>query len=165
MIIDCHGHYTTAPKPLRDWRQRQIDALKDSSLAPKAPPVISDDEIRESLEGAQLQSMRDRGVDLTFFSPIAGVIPPEATAPALVIVGYFMMSTAAEIDWKDPGIGIPVLLTIIVMPFTYSITNGVGAGFLAYVLIAVLRGKAREVHPLLYVVAAIFAWYFIHGVV
>ncbi len=50
MIIDCHGHYTTAPKPLRDWRQRQIDSLKDSSLAPKAPPVISDDEIRESLE-------------------------------------------------------------------------------------------------------------------
>jgi AGZA family xanthine/uracil permease-like MFS transporter len=100
-----------------------------------------------------------------FFSPIAGVIPPEATAPALVIVGYFMMSTAAEIDWKDPGIGIPVLLTVIVMPFTYSITNGVGAGFLAYVAIAVLRGKGREVHPLLYVVAAIFAWYFVHGVV
>jgi adenine/guanine/hypoxanthine permease len=100
-----------------------------------------------------------------FFSPIAGVIPPEATAPALVIVGYLMMSTAAEIDWKDPGVGIPVLLTVIVMPFTYSITNGVGAGFLAYVVIAVLRGKARDVHPLLYVVAAIFAWYFIHGVV
>jgi AGZA family xanthine/uracil permease-like MFS transporter len=100
-----------------------------------------------------------------FFSPVAGVIPPEATAPALVIVGYLMMSTAAEVDWKDPGVGIPVLLTVIVMPFTYSITNGVGAGFLAYVMIAVLRGKAREVHPLLYVVAAIFAWYFIHGVV
>ena len=72
MIIDCHGHYTTAPKPLRDWRQRQIDALKDSSLAPKAPPVMSDDEIRASLEGAQLKSMRDRGVDFTIFSPIAG---------------------------------------------------------------------------------------------
>jgi 4-oxalmesaconate hydratase len=72
MIIDCHGHYTTAPKPLRDWRQRQIDSLKDSSLAPKKAPVISDDEIRESLEGAQLKSMRDRGVDFTIFSPIAG---------------------------------------------------------------------------------------------
>src|SRR5258706_581652 len=57
MIIDCHGHYTTAPKPLRDYRQRQIDSLKDSSLTPKAPPVISDDQIRESLEGAQLKSM------------------------------------------------------------------------------------------------------------
>ncbi len=100
-----------------------------------------------------------------FFSPIAGVIPPEATAPALVIVGYFMMTLVRDIDWGDPGIGIPALLTIVMMPFTYSITNGVGAGFLSYVVIAVLRGKAREVHPLLYVVAAIFAWYFIHGVV
>ncbi len=72
MIIDCHGHYTTAPKPLKDWRQRQIDSLKDSAPTPKAPPVISDDEIRESLQGAQLQSMRDRGVDFTIFSPIAG---------------------------------------------------------------------------------------------
>ncbi|MGZ4149992.1 MAG: NCS2 family permease [Actinomycetota bacterium] len=100
-----------------------------------------------------------------FFSPIAGVIPPEATAPALVIVGYFMMTLVRDIDWSDPGMGIPALLTIVMMPFTYSITNGVGAGFLSYVVIAVLRGKAREVHPLLYVVAAIFAWYFIHGVV
>ncbi|HZM44057.1 MAG TPA: amidohydrolase family protein [Burkholderiales bacterium] len=72
MIVDIHGHYTTAPKPLKDWRQRQIDSLKDSALAPKAPPVISDDEIRESLEGAQLKAMRDRGVDFTIFSPIAG---------------------------------------------------------------------------------------------
>ena len=72
MIIDCHGHYTTAPKPLKDWRQRQIDGLKDSALNPKAPPVISDDEIRASLETAQLKSMRDRGVDFTIFSPIAG---------------------------------------------------------------------------------------------
>jgi 4-oxalmesaconate hydratase len=72
MIIDCHGHYTTAPKPLKDWRQRQIDSLKDTALTPKAPPVMSDDEIRESLETAQLKSMRDRGVDFTIFSPIAG---------------------------------------------------------------------------------------------
>ena len=100
-----------------------------------------------------------------FFSPIAGVIPPEATAPALVIVGYFMMRIVKEIDWADAGIGIPALLTIVMMPFTYSITNGVGAGFLSYTVIAVLRGKARDVHPLMYIVAAIFAWYFIHGVV
>jgi AGZA family xanthine/uracil permease-like MFS transporter len=98
-----------------------------------------------------------------FFSPIAGVIPPEATAPVLVIVGYFMMQSVGEIDWRDPAIGIPALLTIVMMPFTYSITNGVGAGFLAYVVIKVLQGKARDVHPLLYLVAAIFAWYFVHG--
>jgi AGZA family xanthine/uracil permease-like MFS transporter len=100
-----------------------------------------------------------------FFSPIAGVIPPEATAPALVLVGYFMMTLAKDISWSDPGIGIPVLLTIVMMPFTYSITNGVGAGFLSYTVIAVLRGKWKEVHPLMYVVSGIFAWYFIHGVV
>jgi AGZA family xanthine/uracil permease-like MFS transporter len=100
-----------------------------------------------------------------FFSPIAGVIPPEATAPALVIVGYFMMTIVKDIEWSDPGIGIPALVTILFMPFTYSITNGVGAGFLTYVVIAVLRGRAKDVHPLLYVVAAIFAWYFVHGVV
>jgi AGZA family xanthine/uracil permease-like MFS transporter len=100
-----------------------------------------------------------------FLSPIAGVIPAQATAPILVIVGYFMMTLVKEIDWSDPGIGIPALLTIVVMPFTYSITNGVGAGFLAYTVIAVLRGRWRDVHPLLYVVAAVFAWYFVHGVV
>jgi AGZA family xanthine/uracil permease-like MFS transporter len=98
-----------------------------------------------------------------FFSPIAGVIPPEATAPVLVLVGYFMMRAVGEIDWRDPSIGIPAMLTIVMMPFTYSITNGVGAGFLAYVVIKVLQGKARDVHPLLYLVAAIFLWYFVRG--
>jgi len=100
-----------------------------------------------------------------FVSPLAGVIPPEATAPVLVIVGYFMMTLVKDIDWADPAMGISVLLTIIVMPFTYSITNGVGAGFLFYTVVQVLRGRWREVHPLMYVVAAIFAWFFIHGVV
>jgi adenine/guanine/hypoxanthine permease len=100
-----------------------------------------------------------------FLSPIAGVIPAEATAPVLVIVGYFMMQSVGEIDWRDPGVGIPALLTIVMMPFTYSITNGVGAGFLSYVVIKVLQGKIRDVHPLLYVVAGIFAWYFIHGLI
>jgi AGZA family xanthine/uracil permease-like MFS transporter len=98
-----------------------------------------------------------------FFSPIAGIIPPEATAPILVIVGYFMMQSVGQIDWRDPAMGIPALLTIVMMPFTYSITNGVGAGFLSYVVIKVLQGKFRDVHPLLYFVAAIFGWYFFHG--
>jgi AGZA family xanthine/uracil permease-like MFS transporter len=100
-----------------------------------------------------------------FLSPIAGIVPSVATAPVLVIVGYFMMTLVKDIDWSDPGIGIPALLTIGLMPFTYSITNGVGAGFVSYTVIAVLRGRARDVHPLLYVVSAIFVWYFVHGVV
>ena len=100
-----------------------------------------------------------------FFSPIAGIIPAEATAPALVVVGYFMMTLSKDIDWTDAGIGIPALLTIVMMPFTYSITNGVGAGFLSYTVIAVLRGKGKDVHPLMYAVAAVFAWYFVHGAI
>ena len=72
MIIDCHGHYTTAPKELADWREQQIAALKDPILNPtKASLKISDDQIRESLEGAQLKMQRERGTDLTIFSPRA----------------------------------------------------------------------------------------------
>ena len=100
-----------------------------------------------------------------FFSPIAAVIPPEATAPVLVIVGYFMMTLVREIDWPDPGIGVPALLTIVTMPFTYSITNGVGAGFLSYTVIALLRGRWKDIHPLMFLVSIVFAWYFIHGIV
>jgi 4-oxalmesaconate hydratase len=72
MIIDCHGHYTTAPKALEQWRQRQIAALQDKSATPsKGSLAISDDEIRESLESAQLKLQRERGTDLTIFSPRA----------------------------------------------------------------------------------------------
>jgi 4-oxalmesaconate hydratase len=72
MIIDCHGHYTTAPKQLEAWRQRQIAALEDKSHRPsKGSLSISDDEIRQSLEGAQLKLQRERGTDLTIFSPRA----------------------------------------------------------------------------------------------
>jgi len=98
-------------------------------------------------------------------SPLAGMVPKVATAPVLVIVGYFMMTLVKDISWNDPSIGIPALLTIVVMPFTYSITNGVGAGFTSYVVIQMLRGKWKDVHPLMYVVAAVFGWYFFHGVV
>jgi AGZA family xanthine/uracil permease-like MFS transporter len=98
-----------------------------------------------------------------FLSPIAGVIPPEATAPVLIVIGYFMMVLVRDIDWGDPGIGIPALLTIGMMPFTFSITNGVGAGFIAYTIIAVARGRFREVHWLMYLVSAVFVWYFVRG--
>jgi AGZA family xanthine/uracil permease-like MFS transporter len=99
-----------------------------------------------------------------FLSPLAGVIPPEATAPVLIVVGYFMMRGIGEIEWRDPAVGIPALLTIGLMPFTYSITNGVGAGFVAYTAIRVLQGRFRDVHPLMYVVTAGFLFYFLRGV-
>ena len=73
MIIDCHGHYTTAPKSLEAFRQKQIDSLKDARLSPaKDSLIIRDDEIRDSIEGAQLRIQRERGTNLTVFSPRAG---------------------------------------------------------------------------------------------
>jgi AGZA family xanthine/uracil permease-like MFS transporter len=98
-----------------------------------------------------------------FFSPIAAIVPPEATAPVLVIVGYFMMKSVGRIDWRDPGIGIPALLTMTLMPFTYNITNGIGAGFIAYTAIRVLQGRWRDVHPLMYGVSIVFVYYFWKG--
>jgi len=71
MIIDCHGHYTTAPRELQTYRERQIAGLKDPSLAPSEAPKITDDQIRQSLENAQLKFQRDRGTDVTIFSPRA----------------------------------------------------------------------------------------------
>jgi AGZA family xanthine/uracil permease-like MFS transporter len=100
-----------------------------------------------------------------FLSPIAGMIPPEATAPVLVIVGYFMMTLVRDIEWAEPGIGIPALLTIGMMPFTFNITNGVGAGFVSYTVIAALTGRWKQVHWLLYLVSAVFVWYFVRGLV
>ena len=100
-----------------------------------------------------------------FIAPIVGIVPAVATAPVLVLVGYFMMTIVKDINWNDASIGIPALLTIGVMPFTYSITNGVGAGFVSYTVIQILRGRWREVHWLMYLVSAVFGWYFFHGVV
>ena len=72
MIIDCHGHYTTAPKSLEEWRNRQIAGIKDPARMPKASELkITDDELRESIEANQLRVMNERGLDLTIFSPRA----------------------------------------------------------------------------------------------
>ena len=100
-----------------------------------------------------------------FLAPIVGIIPSAATGPALVVVGALMISQVSGIDWNDMGVAVPAFATIALMPFTYSIANGVGAGVVLYVLIAVGRGRWREVHPLLAVVGAFFVWYFLRGVV
>ncbi|MBC7275850.1 NCS2 family permease [Nocardioides sp.] len=96
----------------------------------------------------------------TFLAPLVTVIPSEAAVPALVLVGFLMMQQVMDINWIDPGIAIPAFLTIVLMPFTYSISVGIGAGFLAYVLIKIVRGEARKLHPLMWLVAALFAVYF-----
>ncbi|WP_207782007.1 NCS2 family permease [Phytoactinopolyspora limicola] len=95
-----------------------------------------------------------------FFAPLVGMVPNEAAAPALVLVGFLMMTQVKNIPWDDLELAIPAFLTIALMPFTYSITTGIGAGFLGYVLVKLARGKVRDVHPLLWVVAAFFLVYF-----
>jgi adenine/guanine/hypoxanthine permease len=121
-----------------------------------------------------------------FVSSLAGTIPSEATAPVLVVVGYFMMTIVGEINWQNAEIGIPALLIILVQPLTFSITNGVGAGFIAYTVIQLLNGngirdlsfaissigggkmeafktRAWKLHPLMLIVSAVFGWYFWKG--
>ncbi|MFF3227282.1 NCS2 family permease [Nocardia suismassiliense] len=94
------------------------------------------------------------------FTPLAAVVPIQAAAPALVLVGALMMTQARKIDWADLEVAVPAFLTIVLMPFTYSITNGVGAGVIAFVVIKAARGKFSEIHWLIWVVAAVFAGYF-----
>jgi AGZA family xanthine/uracil permease-like MFS transporter len=95
-----------------------------------------------------------------FLSPLLTIVPLQAAAPALVAVGFLMMTQVKHIDWDRYDIAVPAFLTIAVMPFTYSITNGIGAGFLAYVVIKTVLGKAREVHWLLWGASALFLVYF-----
>jgi AGZA family xanthine/uracil permease-like MFS transporter len=99
----------------------------------------------------------------TFLAPLVAVIPYEAATPALIIVGFLMMSQIKNIDWQDYGIAIPAFLTIILMPFTYSISVGIGAGFVSHVLVRVVQGRAKEVHALLYVASGLFVIYFLQS--
>jgi AGZA family xanthine/uracil permease-like MFS transporter len=80
--------------------------------------------------------------------------------PALILVGFLMMQQVKEVDWEDLEIAIPAFLTIVLMPFTYSITVGIGAGFVAYALIKLVRGKSASVHPLMWLISGLFVLYF-----
>jgi AGZA family xanthine/uracil permease-like MFS transporter len=97
----------------------------------------------------------------TFLAPLVAIIPYEAATPALIIVGFLMMSQIKNIDWDDMGIGVPAFLTIILMPFTYNISVGIGAGFITHVVIRLVQGRGKEVHPLLYLVSGLFMIYFL----
>lgn len=95
-----------------------------------------------------------------FLTPLTTIVPSEAATPALVAVGFLLLTQVKNIPWDDWEIAIPAFLTIILMPFTYSITNGIGAGFIAYVVIKLAKGKGRDVGVLLSVIAVLFAVYF-----
>ncbi len=96
----------------------------------------------------------------TFLSPLVAIVPYEAATPALLIVGFLMMTQIKDIDWTDVTIALPAFLTIILMPFTYSIAVGIGAGFVTHVVLKVATGKSKTIHPLLWVVAIAFVIYF-----
>jgi len=95
-----------------------------------------------------------------FFAPLASVIPAQATAPALILVGLLMMTIAREITWDNHEEAIPAFVTMMVMPFTWSITNGIGAGFVSYAAIKLLGGRGRGVHWMVYVASVAFVIYF-----
>jgi AGZA family xanthine/uracil permease-like MFS transporter len=98
-----------------------------------------------------------------FLTPLYSVVPIEAAAPALVVVGALMVGQVREIDFSDFSVALPAFLTIVVMPFTYSIANGIGVGFITWVVLRAARGDARRTHPLLWVVALLFVVYFAVG--
>ncbi len=98
-----------------------------------------------------------------FLTPLTSIVPSEIAAAALVIVGGMMMAQIRHVDLSDFTVLIPVFLTVTVMPLTYSIANGIGAGFVSWVVVRSLSGKAREISPLLWVVAAGFVVFFARG--
>ncbi|MDR1266250.1 MAG: NCS2 family permease [Propionibacteriaceae bacterium] len=100
-----------------------------------------------------------------FISPIIKLVPSEAVAPVLVLVGFLMLRQVSEIDWADPEVALPAFFMVTLMAFTYSITVGIGVGFLAYLLIKTVRRKWGQVHPLLWVVGGLFLVYFAQGVI
>jgi xanthine/uracil/vitamin C permease (AzgA family) len=98
-----------------------------------------------------------------FLAPLVVIVPFEAASTALVVVGFLMLTAVRQIDWTDYAIAVPAFLTITLMPFTYSISNGIGAGVISYVVLKLVVGRGREVHPILYGVAVLFLLYFLRG--
>ena len=96
-----------------------------------------------------------------FFSPLAGIVPKQATAPSLILVGFLMMGVVQDINWRRVGEGVPAFLTLLLMPFTFSISNGIGAGIISYTFLKLASGKHRELHALMVGAAVAFAVYFV----
>ena len=96
-----------------------------------------------------------------FFAPVISIVSSAATCGALVIVGFLMMTDVVDIDWTDLLEGFPAFMVIAGIPFTYSISNGIGTGFIAYVIVAVVTGRIKKVKPLMWVSAAAFLVYFL----
>lgn len=98
-----------------------------------------------------------------FFTPLIGVVPAVATAPALIVVGFLMLGQAAQIDWQDASEALPAFITLVTIPFTYSIGRGIGYGFISYLLINLLAGKVKKITVPLIAVCVVFAIFFAMG--
>ena len=98
-----------------------------------------------------------------FVAPLAAAVPAAATAPALLVVGFLMCAQVTRIDFREPATGIPAFVLLATIPFTYSISHGIGLGFITYTAVQLLAGRGRELHPLMVGAAALFAAYFALG--
>jgi AGZA family xanthine/uracil permease-like MFS transporter len=97
-----------------------------------------------------------------FLTPVATMVPSQAATPALIAVGFLIMShSVKEIDWADYTIAIPAFVTMMMMPFTYSITNGIGMGFITFVVLRLAAGRGRDIPVAMYVVSAVFTFYYL----
>ena len=160
------------------------DLLDEKRNLPKSQPVLLVDSLAAAAGGAGSVSSNTTYIESTagvadgartglasvvtgvlflvavFFTPLVAVVPAEAAAPALVIVGALMVTQIRYLAWDDMSLVIPAFLTIALMPFTYSITNGIGAGVVSFVLLRVVIGRRKDIHPLMWVIAAMFVVYF-----
>ncbi|WP_288749376.1 NCS2 family permease [uncultured Corynebacterium sp.] len=98
-----------------------------------------------------------------FFTPLYEVVPIEAAAPVLVVVGALMMMQVGQIKWDDFSVALPAFLTIVTMPLTYSIANGIGVGFISFALLSLFAGKAKDIHWIMWLISALFVVYFAQG--
>jgi AGZA family xanthine/uracil permease-like MFS transporter len=162
----------------------QGDLLDDDGRLPGAGPVLLVDSLAAAAGGAASASSNTTYIESAagvadgartglasvvtgllfvvalFLTPLVSIVPYEAASPALVVVGFLLMTRVKDIPWDDYAVAIPAFLTIVLMPFTFSITNGIGAGFVSYAVIRLVGGRVREVHVLLWIVAALFLVYF-----
>ncbi|TKJ16625.1 permease [Blastococcus sp. CCUG 61487] len=163
----------------------EADLLDEKRNLPKSQPVLLVDSLAAAAGGAGSVSSNTTYVESTagvadgartglasvvtgvlflllmFFSPLVEIVPSEAAAPVLVIVGALMITQIKDLSWDDMSLVIPAFLTIALMPFTFSITNGIGAGVISFVLLRTVVGRRRDVHPLMWIVAAMFLVYFL----
>ena len=192
-FFDTMGTLVGVGKPAgyldKDGRMRDIrKPLLVDSLAAVAGGAASSSSATTYIESASGVSVGGRTgwvsvvcgalfFPFMFFAPIIGMVPPQATAPALIIVGFLMMSALTEseelaeegyagrkiagIDFTDLGIGLAAALTIMIMPFTFSITDGIGFGFLAYVIVRAAQGRVKDIHPFMWIASTAFLLYFL----